>query len=268
MGRRLDLKTPTRYTEKIQWYKLNYHNPLLPSLVDKYDVKDYIRKMNLEDCLVEDYGVYDNYDDIRWDVLPSSFVIKDTLGGGSLSVIIVKDKKSFSQEKIRSIIDRWVRSEHRKKTDGREWPYYSGKPHRIIVEKYLESKEGLTDYKFFCFNGMVGCVYVIGNRKIGGHGQLAIMDKDFNRLPYQSKTQERMLSNPDKPANYEKMVKIAQTLSEGFPHVRVDLYNIEGKIYFGELTFYGASGYQQFVPDDFDFELGKLFKLEKYSEND
>ena len=120
MGRRLDLKTPTRYTEKIQWYKLNYHNPLLPSLVDKYDVKDYIRKMNLEDCLVEDYGVYDNYDDIRWDVLPSSFVIKDTLGGGSLSVIIVKDKKSFSQEKIRSIIDRWVRSEHRKKTDGRD----------------------------------------------------------------------------------------------------------------------------------------------------
>lgn len=264
MGRKLNLDNPLRYTEKIQWYKLYYKNPLLPRLVDKCDVKQYIREKGLEDIVVKDVGVYEKYEEINWSSLPDKYVIKDTLAGGGLSVILVKDKHNFNPISVKKLLNHWICIK-RKKSDGREWPYYSGKSHRILIEEYLDSKTGLTDYKFFCFAGKIACIYVIGNRVVGNHGELAIMDEKFHRLPYQSKTQATMKKDPVMPPNFERMRDVAQTLSKDFPHVRVDLYNVDGKIYFGELTFYGASGYQQFEPDEFDYKLGEYFELKKYS---
>lgn len=264
-GRRIHLDNPQRYTEKIQWYKLYYRNPLLPSLVDKYDVRTYIERKGLGDILTKCYGVYSDLNEINWDELPNKFVAKDTLGGGSLTVLIAKNKEELDFNQTRVLFERWINTKPHVKGDGREWPYYSGKRHRVIIEELIESECGLTDYKFFCFKGKISCIYVIGNREIGGHGELAIMDNNFRRLPVQSKTQARMNNTPAIPQNFEKMKYVAQELSKDFPHVRVDLYNVDGKIYFGELTFYGASGYQQFVPDGFDFELGEQFVLEKYS---
>lgn len=263
-GRKLNIKKPQRYTEKIQWYKLYYRNPLLPSLVDKYDVKYFVRDKGLEDILVRDYGVYESFDAIRWEKFPNSFVIKDTLGGGGNSVIIVKNSESINWAETKKTIENWLHTDYKKKSDGREWPYYSGKQHRVLIEDYIDSPNGLTDYKFFCFNGVIGCIYVIGNRKVGNHGEMAIMDENFKRLPYQSKTQGTMAIDPPKPQNYDRMLQIVRILSNGFPHVRVDLYNVDGKIYFGELTFYGASGYQMFEPDEFDFQLGEFFELKEY----
>lgn len=263
LNRKLDLKNPKRYTEKVQYYKINYKNPILPKCVDKYEVRDYIKSKCCNEYLTDVYGVFSNIDEIKFSLFPDKFVLKDTLGGGGNSVIIIKDKLALSENnRIKRQLKEWLKRSYNKKTDGREWPYYSGIHHRIMAEQYLEDKtEGLTDYKFFCFKGKIACVYVIKNRLMGEHGELAIMDREFNRLPFQSATQDIMKETPSKPQNYERMIMLAEKLSEEFPHVRVDLYNIEGRIFFGELTFYGASGYQKFIPDEFDYILGKQFDI-------
>lgn len=265
MGRPLNLKEPQRYTEKIQWYKLYYKKRKMIEAVDKYDVRRLISDMELETILPQCYGVYDSYEDIVWEKLPEKFVIKDTLAGGGTSVIVVKKKDELDYVGLRDTLKKWTQRNSHVKSDGREWPYYSGKNHRILIEEYLETTTGetLTDYKFFCFDGKVYCVYVIGNREIGNHGQLAIMDEEFVRLPYQSVTQETMKDLPKKPKNYDYMIEVAKKISSGYPHVRVDLYNVDGKVYFGEMTFFGASGYQKFCPDEFDYILGKQFVLPK-----
>lgn len=265
MGRPLNLKNPQRYTEKIQWYKLYYKNEKMIEAVDKYDVRKLISDMELEKILPRCYGVYDSYKDIVWEKLPEKFVIKDTLAGGGTSVIIVKKKDELDYIDLHNTLKNWTKRNSHVKSDGREWPYYSGKNHRILIEECLETSTGesLTDYKFFCFYGKVYCVYVIGNRKIGNHGELAIMNEEFIRLPYQSDTQKAMKDSPLKPKNYDYMLEIARKISSGYPHVRVDLYNIEGKVYFGEMTFFGASGYQKFCPDKFDYILGRQFVLPK-----
>ena len=158
-GRRLNLKSPRRFTEKIQWYKLYYKNPLMIQCVDKYDVREYIKSKGLEDILIPCYGVYDTPDEIDWDALPNQFVMKDTLGGGGTSVIIVKDKTTVDIEDLKKRAAEWVKIDAHNKSGGREWPYYSGKNHRIIIEAMLPSnidEGGLIDYKFFCFNGEPG----------------------------------------------------------------------------------------------------------------
>lgn len=262
-GRKLHIKNPQRYSEKMQWYKLYYKNPLMVQCTDKYDVREYICSKGYEDLLNECFGVYDTIDEVDFSKFPDQFVLKDTLGSGGVAVVVVKDKATMDLEKIKEQARDWTSSKKQLLDDGREWAYHAGKPHRIIAERYIDSlaKEGLTDYKFFCFNGKIACVYVINNRILGSHGELAIMNDNFVRLPVQSLTQGIMKEDPQKPKNFERMREIAMSLSEGFPHVRVDLYNENGKILFGELTFYGASGYIQYNPDSFDYELGKQFVL-------
>ena len=262
MGRRLNLKNPRRYTEKLQWYKLYYRDPLMVQCADKGDVREYVKSKGLGDILTKCYGVYDRVEDIDFESLPNQFVMKDTLGGGGNSVIIVKDKASFDIEAAKAQMQKWVNRPAHIRGGGREWPYYSGKNHRIIIEEYLNQKnDDLADYKFFSFNGKSEFLYYIKDRNLGDHGALAVLNRDFERLDVQSLTQNVLNENPDKPVNYHKMVEIADLLSKDFPHVRVDLYNLQGKIYFGELTFYGASGYQKFAPDEFDFEMGNVFIL-------
>ena len=262
-GRKLNLKNPQRYTEKLQWYKLNYKDPLMAQCADKYEVRKYVEKCGLGHILNELYGVYDSPDEIDFDALPNSFVAKDTLGGGGNSVIIVQDKSAVNIDEIKAQMQEWVDEPINKKHPGREW-VYDGRKHRIIVEKLLTGdKDGdLPDYKFFGFNGVIECLYFMKNyTKHHDEGILGFLSPDFKLLGAHRKDFAAMNEQPEKPQSYEEMLEMAKILSKSFPHVRVDFYNINGEIIFGEMTFFMASGYIQFEPDEFDYKLGENFKL-------
>ncbi len=260
-GRKLDLKSPKRYTEKIQWYKLYYRDPLMAKCADKYLVREYVKSKGLGHILNKIYGVYDHADEIDFSKLPNEFVVKKTNGGGGNDIIICKDKSNFDVETAKKIMKNWTRKELN--GGGREWVYYVEKP-RIIIEKYIKAEnDDLVDYKFFCFGGKAYYLYVINQRKLGYKANFGIFDIDYNFLPYFRTDENKMDLIPPKPRNFNEMIKIAEILSADFPHVRVDLYNVQGKIIFGELTFFDGSGYQTFEPDEFDFILGEKFKLPK-----
>ena len=260
MGRKLDLNNPKRFTEKIQWYKLYYRNPEIVECVDKYEVRNYLRRNGFSDILTNDYGVYDSPEDIDFDSLPHSFVLKDTLGGGGTSIIIVKDKKKIVWNRLKKQLVQWCGTEL-KKDLGREWPYYSGKKHRIFIEEYMEDSARLNEYKFFCFNGKVEFLYYISERNLGMGGKFHILTRNFENTGVIRIGDEPGLTEVVRPHHYEKMIRIAEKLAEKFPHVRVDLYEYKNQIKFGELTFYNASGYMKFSPDSFDIKIGECFKL-------
>ncbi len=262
-GRKLNLKNPQRFTEKLQCYKLFYRNADMIRCVDKADVRDYVAERNLEKILIPSLGVYESASDIDWDNLPDSFVMKDTLGMGGASVAVVKNKAAADLESLRKMAKEWTAQKAHVRNGGREWPYYSGKEHRIIFEKYIDSEVesgGLIDYKFFCFDGEPEYLYVITDREIGGKASFGIYDADFNLLNVYRTDEKRPERKVEKPVGYEEMKNVARRLSDGFPEARIDLYNVDGKILFGEITFWDGSGYMQFDPDDFDFIMGKAFK--------
>lgn len=265
MGRKLNLKNPERFTEKLQWYKLYYRDPLMKQCVDKHDVREYVKQCGLGSILNEEYGVYDSPDQIDFDKLPDSFVLKDTLGGGGNAVILVPDKAKDDRAKLYQQMQQWVHTPYNIKHPGREW-VYEGHEHRIIAEKILDfdSEQDIPDYKFFCFNGEPYCLYMMKNYALHhDKGILGFLTPNFKLMDAHRKDFAPMKVQPAKPENFETMLEMARILSKGFPHVRVDFYNIDGKIVFGEMTFFNASGYTKFEPDEFDIELGKNFVLPK-----
>ncbi len=261
-GRKLNLLSPKRYTEKLQWYKLYYRDPIMGKCVDKYSVRNYVKKLGYGHLLVPIIGIYNSANEINFNLLPEHFVIKDTLGGGGNSVIIVKNKNEVNIEKIKSEIMKWQKLSNGKHP-GREW-VYDNKKSRILIEAYIESNPdegGLIDYKFFCFNGEIAFVYGIADRILGKGAGFGIFDSEFNLLPYGRADEKPLTRTLKKPENYEEMVHCAQQLSKRFPHARIDLYNQHGKILFGEITFFDGSGYMTFNPDKFDFIMGEKFIL-------
>lgn len=260
MGRKLELKNPKRFTEKLQWYKINYRDPIMHRCVDKYGVREYVESKGLGDILVKLYGHYKTINDVPFSSLPNSFVIKTTHGGGGLNVVVVPDKSKLDTEELKQKLS-FSEDKVANNGGGREWAYYGLKT-GIIVEQLLVNKEepkaGVNDYKIFCYNGHAKYIIVDVDRYIGHKRNF--YDREWNNLHITSdcSATDREIEKPD---NLEKMLEIAEKLSDNFPFVRVDLYNISGKIYFGELTFYPWSGYVQFEPDSFDFELGKQFVL-------
>lgn len=257
LKRKLNLKDPKRYTEKIQWYKLYYRNPVMMECVDKYGVRKYIEKKGLGNILNQLYQVVDRPEEINFDQLPDKFVIKTTNGSGTN--ILVKEKKTLNIAETKKKLNDFLNMAEA--SAGREWAY-GGSSKKIIVEELLEDNsnkdKGISDYKFLCFNGKP--VYVVYDKDRFSDHKRNFYDVNWNYVKVDSDC-PRFEDSVKKPENYEKMVEIASVLSRDFPAVRVDLYNIEGKIYFGELTFYPWSGYVQYTPDSFDFELGKYFVL-------
>ena len=255
--RKLHLNNPKRWTEKIQWYKLYYKDPLMVKCVDKYEVRSYIESKGYGHLLNDIYWVGKDLKSVNWDKIPDRFVIKMTSGSGTN--IIVKDKNTFDLDEAIVKTSKWLKDAE-KKPLGREWPYQKVDS-KLIIEKYIENSEnGLIDYKFFCFNGHISHLLVISDRFT--NEKLDLYDAQFNRMNViQYDCPNQSTKNFPKPDNYSEMCKIAEDLSEDFPHVRVDLYNIKGKIMFGELTFFSGSGYYVFDPDNFDFELGERFNL-------
>ena len=262
-NRWLNLDNPTRYSEKIQWYKLYYRNPLIKQCSDKYAVRDYVKSKGLDHILNDCYGVYENIDEINFDELPEKYVIKDTMGSGSTGIIFVHDKNDLDVDVAKKIMKQWLAIPAKRKSYGREWGY-EGIKHRLIIEKMLlkTPTDDLPDYKFFCFNGKVYCSYFMENYSLNpSNGVLAFFDRGFKHMNVYRKDFKPLEYQPKKPKNYDLMVKYAEILASDFPHVRVDLYNLEGIIIFGELTFYNASGYVKFNPDSFDERMGNQFEL-------
>lgn len=258
-GRKLSLDNPKRFTEKLQWYKLNYRDKLLTQCCDKYEVRKYVEEKGLGDILNDLYAVYDNVDEIEFDKLPISFAIKVTNGSGTN--IFINDKTQMNMEEVKEKLNNWMNIKNC--SYGREWCYYDVKP-KIIVERLLERDKNndIPDYKFFCFDGKVYCLYTMIDY-VDNHdeGKCGFYTKEFVQMPYSRQEFRPIDKELQKPKNFETMVKYAEILSKGFPHVRVDFYNISGKIVFGELTFYNGSGYSVFSPDEFDFILGEQFVL-------
>ncbi len=259
MGYKPNLTSPKLFNEKLQWLKLYDRKAIYTVMVDKYAVKQYVSKKIGEEYLIPTLGVWDKPEDIDFDALPDHFVLKCTHDSGGL--VICKDKnkldKSKAIRKINSCLKRKYFYIHR------EWPYKNVRP-RVIAEQYMEDSETeeLRDYKFFCFGGKPLYCQVISNRSSNETVDFFDMDwrhQEFTGLakPYKpfSKT------SINKPINFEKMKEIASILSNGMTFIRVDFYEVNGKLYFGELTFYPASGFGEFHPTKWNTIMGDLVVL-------
>lgn len=259
-GHKLNLKNPQTFNEKIQWLKLNHCPPIYAMLVDKYLVKKYVAGLIGEKYIIPTIGVWDDADNVDFESLPEKFVLKCNHNSG-LGMFICKDKSKIDEQKVRKGLREGLNEKYYKMAH--EMQYKGVKP-LIIAEEYIEDKsgEGLTDYKFFCFDGVVKMCGVFSNRFSVGKFSVNYYDTNWKVLPISSK---KLPSNPniivEKPQNFEKMIEIASALSKGFPHVRVDLYNVEGKIYFGELTFTHNGGMDPFIPEEWDYTIGSWIKL-------
>ena len=262
-GRKLNLKNPQRYTEKLQWYKLNYRNPLMTKCADKYTVREYIESKGLGHILNELYGVYDNVNEIDFDKLPNKFVLKTT--NDSDTNIFCKDKANSDLEEIKKKMNKKIK-ERTQIPLAREWAYNNSK-RRIICEKLLEDKDtkdnSINDYKFLCFNGKPEFIVYDVDRYLGHKRNFYDTTWKYLNISSDCPNFGDIVERPEK---LEEMLEIAKILSENFPAVRVDLYCVQNKIYFGELTFYPWSGYVKFEPDKFDFVLGEKFNLTSYKE--
>ena len=257
IGKKLNIKNPRSFNEKLQWLKLYGRSPEQRRLVDKYDVKGYVSEVLGEEYVIKTLGVWERFDDIDFDKLPNEFVLKCTHDSGS--VMLCRDKSAFDIEAAREKLSRKLKSDlfwH-----GREWPY-KGLKHRIIAEEFLvDSRTNeLRDYKFFCFGGKVKCFKVDFDRFISHKANY--FDTNGNILPI-----GEVVCPPDPsreiemPINLDKMVEMAEKLSVGYPFMRVDFYEVDGRIYFGEMTFFPASGFGPFTDEEWDNTLGDWIQL-------
>lgn len=256
---KLDLDNPKKFNEKLQWLKLYYHRPDLVTMADKIAVKAYVASKIGEEYVVPLLGEWSGVDEIEWENLPERFVLKTNHDGGNYGVVICKDKASFDKKKAK----RRLRSSLRRNTYllGREWPY-KDIPRKVFAEQYLDSgkNEGMLDYKFMCFDGKVKLLFVSSERESKTGVKFDYFDCDFNHLDVHHLTPNAD-KPPKRPENFELMKKLAEKLSEGLPHVRVDLYEINGRVYFGEYTFFSHGGWAKFYPEEYDYILGSYLNL-------
>jgi hypothetical protein len=258
-GNKLNLKNPKRYTEKMQWYKLNYRTKDMTTCADKYTVREYLEKKGYGKILNPLYAVYDNPDDIDFESFPDRFALKCSVGSGLNYFVSDKSKENF--EELREMTREWFKDDSY--SYGREWCYKDCTP-RILVERLIPKNESndLPDYKFFCFDGKVFCLYtMIDYTDNHENGKLGFFDRNFNQMPYFRLDFKPIKGKVEKPKCFDEMVTIAEDLAKAFPHVRVDFYDVNGTAVFGELTFYNACGYIKFTPDEFDFIMGDKFVL-------
>jgi len=259
LGRKLNLKSPSRFTEKLQWYKLYFRDPQMTQCADKYRVRDYVKSKGLGQILNKLYAVHNDIEEINLDSLPEKFVMKTTNGSGTN--YLCEDKSSLSLDLIKQNLKDWMNRNFY--ASGREWCYKDITP-RVIVEEYLESNDtkfkGLNDYKFLCFNGEAK--YIVFDVDRQTEHKRNIYDTKWNYINV-STDHPNIEDRIPKPEGLDEMLGVANKLAADFPFVRVDLYWVNEKVYFGELTFYPWTGYVQFEPDEFDFILGDLLPINK-----
>lgn len=260
MRKRLNLKDPQSLNEKIQWLKAFYREPMLAIGADKYAVRDHMIEKGLKQYLIPLYGVYDSVDEIDLNKLPDQFVLKINNTCGKNLFVKDKNRLNFTEEKLK--INHWLKDKYWLKSG--EMQYRAIKP-KIIIEKYLVDKRYYAplDYKFYCFNGEVKFLRIGDNNESMKDNKFIFVDLNWNKLPYLKKEFQLEEGLYLKPKNFDDMLKIAKTLSADFPLVRVDMYNIEGKIYLGELTLTPSSGYDKFFNEASNLEVGSYLKLPK-----
>ena len=258
MHQKLDLSNPVTFNEKLQWLKLYDRRPEYTMMVDKYLVRDYIANKLGEEYLIPLLGVWDDPDDIDFDSLPGRFVLKCNHNSG-LGMCICKNKSMLNIKKVKADLRKGLKQDYY--LTGREWPY-KDVPRKIIAEQYMEdgTLHELRDYKFFCFGGQVKCFKVDFDRFIDHHANY--FDRDGNLLEFGEVVCPPIYDRKiDLPKTLPRMIEFAEQLSNEIPFLRADFYDVNGKIYFGELTFFPASGMGEFVPKEWDLKLGEWIHI-------
>lgn len=254
-----NLKNPKTFNEKLQWLKINDHNPEYTKMVDKHEAKKYVANQIGEQYIIPTLGVWEKFDDIDFDGLPDRFVLKCTHDSGG--VVIVKDKQIFDKVAAKAKIERSLKINYY--YSGREWPYKNIKP-QIIAEAYMEDtydSDGLTDFKVYCFSGQPRAIHVISNRYEHGGMTHDYFDLDWVNMGIKRGEYLNSLKKIQKPEQLNEMLELARKLSKNITFLRVDFYVINQKVYFGELTFFPASGFRKFVPESFDVVFGDWITL-------
>ena len=257
-GKWMNWNKPLSYSEKLQWLKVNNRNPLYTTLVDKHAVKEWVANKIGNEHIIPTIGIWDNVEDINFDKLPNQFVLKCTHDSGGLC--ICRDKSKLDILKIKENLSMAMNRNYY--YFGREWPYKNVKP-QIIAEKYMIDESGieLKDYKFFCFNGNPLYLFIATDRgKMNEEVKFDFYDINFNHLDLKN-GHPNSKNIIKKPKGFNKMLELAKILSADMPHVRIDFYDIDGNIYFGEYTFYHHSGFMPFEPEEWDYKFGELIKL-------
>ena len=256
LNKRLNLKTPQTLNEKMQWLKLYDRKPVYTTMVDKYEAKIYAAERIGPEYIIPTLGVWERFEDIDFDALPQQFVLKCTHDSGGLA--IVKDKNNWDREAAKKKIEKSLKRNYY--LHGREWPYKNVKP-RIIAESYLEDLETgeLRDYKWYCFQGMPKLMAIFCGRSKGAT-TADYFDTDFQPLALNWGYKNAVVP-PKKPENFEKMQQFAELLSKDMPFLRVDFYELNGKLYLGELTFFDGSGFDLIEPEEWDRKMGSWVEL-------
>lgn len=265
LNKKLNIDNPKTFNEKLQWLKLHNRKDEFTNLVDKYEVRNEIKKIIGEEYLIPLIGVYNSYNEIDFEKLPDKFVIKPTQSSGN--VYICKDKSKIKHLELKKTIEKWLKRNYYK--EHREWPYKNVKP-RIIIEKYMDDSYNcgeLIDFKFFCFGGKAEFLYVSTGLSNHKTANIDFVNMFYEKVSFYRKDYKRFTNLPPKPKNFEKMKYLAEKLAKDKPFIRVDFYEIDGKIYFGELTFYPCAGYIPIEPQEWDEKLGDLIDISKIKDS-
>ena len=259
LGYRLNLIKPVTFNEKLQWLKLHDKNPRYPYLVDKYEAKKQIGALIGGQYIIPALGVWDRFEDIDFDKLPRQFVLKCTHDSGGLAICRDKDTWDLAaaREKITRSLDTnyyWA---------GREWPYKRLRP-RVLAEVYMQnsSQEELIDYKFFCFHGNPAVILVCSDRFSAKGLREDFYDQDWNHLDMRRASHPNADQPHPAPKNLALMQQLARKCAKDIPFVRVDFYEINRQVYFGEMTFFPASGFEGWIPDSWDRKLGEMLQID------
>ena len=267
MGYPLNLDNPQTFNEKLQWLKLYDRKPIYTKMVDKYEAKYYVASIIGEKYIIPTLAVYDRVEDINFDTLPYQFVLKCTHDSGGL--VICRNKEKLDIEAAKKELQKFLKSNYF--YQNREWPYKNVKP-RIIAEQYMEDSDlhedtnqhdvkGLVDYKFYCFNGEAKYLYVSKGLENHATARISFLNMDWQFAPFGRSDFAPFDELPEKPSRFDEMVKIANRISKGHSFLRVDLYQINGQIYFSELTFHPCSGMMPFKPEKWDKIFGEWIAL-------
>jgi len=258
LGKSLNIDNPKTFNEKLQWLKLNDRKDIYTTMVDKFEAKKYVANIIGEEYIIPTLGIYEKWDDIDFDKLPNQFVIKCTHDSGGLA--ICKDKSTFDFKSAKKKINKSLENNYY--WSGREWPYKNAKP-RIIIEKYMsdENNLDLQDYKIHCFNGEPKIILVCKDRYKETGLTEDFFDTEWKHLDIKRPNHGNSKTTIDKPSTLCKMLELAERLAKDIPFARIDFYTIQGKVYFGEITFYPASGFAKFEPEEWDLKFGEWIKL-------
>lgn len=256
-GKDFCIRHPRTFNEKLNWLKLHYRRKEYTLMVDKYEAKQYVADIIGNEHIIPSYGIYEKFDDIDFDKLPSQFVIKCTHDSGGL--VIVRDKNNFDKIAAKEKISKCQKANFYR--IAREWPY-KNVPHKILIEKYMENNgKDLVDYKFYCFNGEPKFLYVSEGLENHETAKISFLNLDWTFSPYERADFAPFKTLPEKPKHFEEMIEISRKLSNNIPFVRVDLYEIDNKVYFSELTFSPCGGFMEFKNSNQDYEVGRMLNI-------